>query len=1456
VHDGGVVPQDGANRPALGLSEAEAAARLRRDGPNAIGGEGRRTLVKILVAQVASPLVLILVAASLVSLAVGEDVNAAIILAIVVLSAALGFVQEARSETAIAALQARLALQATVVRDGEPRAVPVHDVVLDDLVVLGAGAIVPADGRVVEADHLYVDEASLTGESAPAPKAAGSAGQDPAEPDARSALVFFGTSVVSGTGRAVITATGARTSYGAIASRLAERAPENDFQRGVRAFGGLVFRVTTILVVAVLAINLALHRPLVDSLLFAIALAVGLTPELLPAIVTLNLTQGARSLSQSGVLVKRLPAIQNLGSVTVLCTDKTGTLTAGKLGVVRSVGLDRDDAAEAAWAMELAYLNSHFQTGFTNPLDAAILADTPQPADLATYRKLAELPYDFKRRLLSVVVAHGTEPPLLVTKGAPEAVLQRAGQVRGADAVRTIGPAEHDRLARLVAEASSDGFRLVAVGSRALAPAEVDIAPAGPSGGPGHLAEPDAVERDLVFEGLILFSDPPKEGVGETIAQLARDGVALKVVTGDNDLVARHVAGQVGLKIDGVLTGEEMRGLRHEALVARARRTTIFARVDPDQKLQVIRALRESGAVVGYLGDGINDAPALHEADVGISVDNATDVARSAADIILLEPSLAAIHQGVLEGRRTFANTLKYIRMGTSSNFGNMLSMTGAALLLPFLPMTPGQILLNNLIYDASQTAIPTDTVDPEVTALPARWDVHAIQRFMLVFGPISSLFDFATFGALLLVLGANEQAFQTGWFIESLFTQVLVVLVIRTRVSPFWRSRPSRPLMGAIAAALAGAVLIPLSPLGGILGFAPLPLAFWPMLIALVGVYLGLVELVKRRVEPRAAKASPQAPSPGSAPGRHPARQLAGQGRERQGPVPDELVVEAPQVEGRAVTGRQLRAQPPDLAQPGHVAQGLPGPADVAVRLDHGVRLGQAGPEELVDRLLPGPAQAVHPGVHDQPRRAPRLRVQHAEALARVAVQAVLVGETLRVQAPALDVRPADQARPEAPEGVEARVLHLEGDLEVVARDGLVVRRRGQLGVGPAGQVVGVDVVDAGPGAVHRGRVVVGEGDVLLLVALHRPDHAARDRQPPEDARRDLHGAADVLGGPGDQLLAGRGAVRGIRVERTPERAHVVAVPLGPGDRPPLLVDHRELVEAHAMDVGRLHVQRGPGADGVAIQREAVGRGDEPRLLAGRREVLAGQRLEEPAVGRVDDVAQDLAHQLAVRLGGDPCAHGDRRRLDGDRQETVELVDGPLGDDPRRGPARRPPFVEHPDRRVDGRAVRPQPRQEGIEPRRRVGGLELGDLRDLELDALHVVHGTELVEAPVVTLDGDVGHDPEHVRRDPLLDREAIRGHLGDLASDALREGPHRRAALRSGVLEESVVPLVAVDRGGGRLEREEVLPEADGDLVDAGGGFGHGAQDPHVQAESRGGAKPRDWRDGPASVPPERGA
>jgi Mg2+-importing ATPase len=626
-----------------------------------------------------------------------------------------------------------------------------------------------------------------------------------------------------------LTATGARTSYGLIARRLLERTPRNDFERGVRRFGFLISRVILLLVVGVFAVDIALHRPLVESLLFAIALAVGLTPELLPAIVTINLSRGARALARSGVLVKRLPAIQNLGSMTVLCTDKTGTLTEGHLTFERAVRADGGDAPDG---LALAWLNSHFQTGFTNPLDIAVLATGTGPADLAAYRKLGELPFDFQRRCLSVLLAQPDGSPLVVTKGAPEAVLRRSTSIRTQDGRADLGAKDRARISELIAVAAAQGDRSIAVGSRT----EVS----------GTRLEP-RVESDLVFEGLLLFSDPPKADIGATLADLGRLGVALKVVTGDSEVVARAVAQQVGLDVEGVLTGEEIDSLSHLAFVARAAKATIFARVDPDHKLRVIRALQERGEVVGYLGDGINDAPSLHVADVGISVDNGTDVARAAADIVLLQPSLAAIAQGVREGRLTFANTLKYIRMGISSNFGNMLSMAGAALVLPFLPMLPSQILLNNLIYDASQTAIPSDDIDSETEAQPARWDIGGVERFMLVFGPISSIFDYATFGLLLWILHASESEFHTGWFVESLATQVLVIFAIRTRRSPFWRSRPSPVLVAAALGAVAVAIVLPLSPLAAVLGFSPLPPLFWVALATFVVVYLTMVEIVKR---------------------------------------------------------------------------------------------------------------------------------------------------------------------------------------------------------------------------------------------------------------------------------------------------------------------------------------------------------------------------------------------------------------------------------------------------------------------------------------------------------------------------------------------------------------------------------------------------------------------------------
>jgi len=826
---------------AAGLSAAEAASRLRADGPNVIEAHGGRSAVSILASQFTSPLVILLVLACVVAIAVGDEVDAGIILVIVVLSAALGFVQEARSETAVAALRARLALQCTVIRDGSERDIPARELVKGDLVVLNAGDIVPADGRLVAANHLFVDESALTGESAPALKAVREGDPDPAKEADREAFVFFGTSVVSGVGQAVVTATGTRTTYGLIAHRLIERAPRNDFDRGLRTFAFLVARVILLLVVLVFAIDIALGRPLIESLLFAIALAVGLTPELLPAIVTVNLSRGARALAAAGVLVRRLPAIQNLGSMTILCTDKTGTLTEGRLTFQRAIGPGGADAPDA---LALAWVNSHFETGFTNPLDLAILATGAAPPGLDGFRKLAELPFDFERRMLGILVLRPDGSRLLITKGAPESVLARSVSVRDSIGTTTsLDDAARTAIHALVAAAASEGARTIAVASR------TDYAK--------DTLEPED-EVDLVFEGILLFSDPPKVSIGDTLADLRTLDVGLKVVTGDSEAVAAAVARQIGLEIQGILTGDDIRKLGQAALAARAQATTIFARVDPDQKLQVIRALQSRGAVVGYLGDGINDAPPLHVADVGISVDNGTDVARSAADIVLLQPSLASIALGVREGRRTFGNTLKYVRMGVSSNFGNMLSMAGAAVILPFLPMLPSQILLNNLIYDASQTAIPSDTIDPETEVEPAQWDIGGIERFMLVFGPISSIFDYATFAFLLGVLHASEPEFHTGWFVESLATQVLVIFAIRTQRSPFWRSRPSPLLVGAAATAVTVAVVLPFTPLAALLGLTSLPPAFWAAVVIFVITYLAIVEVVKSRVFRRSPEHQP----------------------------------------------------------------------------------------------------------------------------------------------------------------------------------------------------------------------------------------------------------------------------------------------------------------------------------------------------------------------------------------------------------------------------------------------------------------------------------------------------------------------------------------------------------------------------------------------------------------------
>jgi P-type Mg2+ transporter len=806
-----------------GLSSAEAASRLRVVGPNEPARAPRRFGIVAVFAFLANPLAVILLVASAVSAALGDVVNATLIVLMVALGVALNSVQTHRSQRAAERLREEVAPRATVRRDGAWVEVLRRDVVPGDVIRLGAGDRVPADARLVDARDLHVHEAALTGESMPVEKDAA------VEKD----RVFLGTSVVSGTGVAVVTATGRATAFGDIAARLSARPPETEFERGLAAFAGLIMKTVAFLVLFVVLAGVLMHRPALESLLFAVALAVGLTPEFLPVITTVTLAQGAVQMARRRVIVKHLAAIEDFGSMDVLCSDKTGTLTTGEMALDAAL----DPAGRPApTVLVAAYLNAAFQTGIRSPLETAILA---QPApELGKWRKLDEIPFDFERRRLSVVV-EGPDGRRLVTKGAPEAIVALcvAREIDGA-------PQPLDDTARATCRETYEalgarGARVLAVAERAL-PAQ------------DRYAATD--EQALTLVGFLAFSDPPTPGVADALRALRRDGVTVKILTGDSELVARHVGAQVGLAVERIVLGEELDRMSDGALAVVAEQVTIFARVSPGQKSRIIQALRSRGHVVGFLGDGINDAPSLHIAEVGISVANAVDVAKDAADIILRERSLDVLHAGILEGRRVFANVMKYLLMGTSSNFGNMFSMAAAALFLPFLPMLPTQIILNNFLYDLAQVTIPTDRVDDAMVQAPRRWDMRVIRNFMVLIGPISSLYDFLTFGVLLWVFHAGETLFHTGWFVESLATQVLVIFVIRTAGNPF-ASRPSPALTVTALSAVAAGAFLPFTPLAGLLGFVPLPTGFFLFLIAATLTYLALVEVVKRRVLRRALR-------------------------------------------------------------------------------------------------------------------------------------------------------------------------------------------------------------------------------------------------------------------------------------------------------------------------------------------------------------------------------------------------------------------------------------------------------------------------------------------------------------------------------------------------------------------------------------------------------------------------
>ncbi|HRO14416.1 MAG TPA: magnesium-translocating P-type ATPase [Paracoccus sp. (in: a-proteobacteria)] len=821
-----------------GLTSRVARDRLAGAGPNSVDEAPHRDALRLLGRQFENPIVLILFVAATISLVLRQWADAGIVLG----SAALGFFQEYRASVAVEALKKRLALTIRVLRDGAEQVIPVREIVPGDMILLSAGNLVSADGRVIAAQDFLVSEASITGESFPVEKRPGlvHAGAPVGE---RTNMVWQGASVRSGTARVLVTATGRRTAFGAIAARIAAREPETEFARGVRHFGYLLIRVIILVVLFVLSANLMLDRPVIDSLLFATALAVGLSPELLPAIVSVTLSAGARRMAADGVIVRRLDAIENLGSMTVLCTDKTGTLTEGRVGLHEALdpaGVADDDVKGLAW------LNARFETGIENPLDAALMAEGEAAAfTSAGFAKIDEIPYDFVRRRLTILLSEeGTDGHLMVTKGAFAEVLRICTLMTAPTGEVPLDESRRAGLEAIFQNCSAEGLRVLALATCRFAPrADYDRAD----------------EAAMTFRGFLVFRDPPKQDASATIATLRRLGIAIKVISGDNRHVTAHVARAVGLDAGAMLTGEEIAAMRDEALWHLAPRTDLFVEIDPQQKERIVRALQRTGEAVGYLGDSINDAPALHAADVGISVAEAVDVARESADIVLTRRDLEVLHAGVEGGRRTFANTLKYISITTSANFGNMVSMAIVTPFLPFLPLAAKQILLNNFLSDLPSLTIASDRVDPERLATPQRWNVAEIRRFMIVFGLVSSVFDLLTFGLLIGVLHAGEALFQTSWFMISLLTELAVVLVLRTRRSAF-RSQPGAILMWSTVVVLALTFAIPwLGPLSAAFGFVPLPASTLAAIVAILLGYIALTEAMKAwffraRPEPAAA--------------------------------------------------------------------------------------------------------------------------------------------------------------------------------------------------------------------------------------------------------------------------------------------------------------------------------------------------------------------------------------------------------------------------------------------------------------------------------------------------------------------------------------------------------------------------------------------------------------------------
>ncbi len=818
-----------------GLSAAEAEKRLKEAGANSLKATSRSTPLVLFLNQFKSPLVLILLFAVVVSAFAKEWIDALVILVIVLASAIITFIQEYSATNAVEKLRSRLSHKVNTLRDGQQQSIPVEIIVPGDVVMLSAGNLIPADGVVLETKDFFVNQAVLTGETFPVKKEAGAVSES-ASLTERINSVFMGTSVRSGTAKVLIVQTGAETNYGQIAGQLSLRPPETEFERGIRHFGLMLSQIMIVLILIVFATNVIFQKPPIDSLLFAIALAVGISPELLPAIITINLSKGARAMAKEGVIVRQLNAIENFGSMDVLCTDKTGTLTEGVVRLDGALDVQGNPSDEV---FRYAFLNAHFQTGLSNPLDEAITSSNPldeaitsqKQLDLNDVTKLDEVPYDFNRKRLSIVIQEKNATPLLITKGALNNVLDVCRSIQDGEKITGLDASETNQIQDRFAAWSDQGFRVLGIAIK-------------------HVEKKSnytrADEREMTFAGFLLFFDPPKADVTQAIEALEKLGVRLKIITGDNARVAKHVADTVKLPMEGMLSGSELGKLSDEALLHAAEHTDLFVDVDPNQKERIIRALQKRSHVVGYMGDGINDAPALHDADVGISVESAVDVAREASDFVLLKPGLDILRRGIEEGRVTFANSLKYVFTTTSANFGNMLSMAGASLFLPFLPLLAKQILLNNFLSDFPAITIAGDNVDREYVQSPHRWDVKFIRNFMIIFGFVSSVFDFLTFGLLLWIVHSTPEQFRTGWFIESLLTELLVALIVRTR-RPFYQSKPGHWLWISTLIVSLVTFLIPYLPFSGLLGFVPLPAGVMLLLMLITILYVIATEIAKQ---------------------------------------------------------------------------------------------------------------------------------------------------------------------------------------------------------------------------------------------------------------------------------------------------------------------------------------------------------------------------------------------------------------------------------------------------------------------------------------------------------------------------------------------------------------------------------------------------------------------------------